>query len=95
MLCPHCLNEKTPVLKTDKADKIVRLRKCSECNYVFVTQELHKCTVCKGSESKVVSTIKDLKNKRFRICLNCTNRYITYEAVFIDHLWSYYVELYS
>ena len=95
MLCPHCLSDETKVPKTIKDEKTIRVRKCSECDYVFITQELHKCTVCESNRSKVTSTMKDIKVKRFRTCLSCTNKYTTYEAVFVDEQWNYYVELYS
>ena len=39
MICPKCASEHTLVLKTVKELKVLRWRKCSDCNYSFVTEE--------------------------------------------------------
>jgi len=97
VLCPDYLSENVPVLKTtkDSEKNTIRLRRCEECSYVFVTKEKLNCSVCGSCKSMVRSTKKDLKTKRFRKCLKCTNKYVTLEVIYVNHLWGYYVELYS
>ncbi|CUU82170.1 hypothetical protein [Campylobacter hyointestinalis] len=39
MLCPKCANDKTFVIKTLKGLKNIRMRRCSECGYSWMTEE--------------------------------------------------------
>ncbi len=43
MWCPKCGYEKSRVVHTEKANNVRRWRRCVECNYPFITNEMMEC----------------------------------------------------
>ncbi|AQW80777.1 hypothetical protein [Campylobacter pinnipediorum] len=50
------------------------------------------CPYCGNEKTRVVTTIKSLQNKRYRICNKCNKSFPTIEAVYFDDYWKSYAQ---
>lgn len=49
------------------------------------------CPYCGHEKTRVTTTIKNLHNKRYRICEKCLKSFPTIEAVYHDLYWQQYM----
>ncbi|RRD53574.1 NrdR family transcriptional regulator [Campylobacter rectus] len=50
------------------------------------------CPYCGNEKTRVMTTIKSLQNKRYRMCEKCGKSFPTIEAVFFDEYWKLYAK---